>query len=69
MYKASKVVGTGMWFLKTWKKSIVLNQLSMTDTKDIESSAIYRLSQQKGPEWFNHMIFVSSYQDTYDPFD
>ena len=45
MYKASKVVGTGMWFLKTWKKSIVLNQLSMTDTKDIESSAIYRLSQ------------------------
>jgi alpha-beta hydrolase superfamily lysophospholipase len=36
MYKSSKIFTTGMWFLKSWKKSIVLNQLSMTDSKNIE---------------------------------
>lgn len=36
MYKASKLVSTGMWFLKSWKKSIALNQMSMTDTKNLE---------------------------------
>jgi predicted alpha/beta hydrolase family esterase len=69
MYKAGKLFSTGMWVLKSWKKSVVLNQLSMTDSKEAEESALYRLSQQKGPEWFKHIILVSSYQDQYAPFD
>jgi hypothetical protein len=69
MYKTSKIFSTGMWVLKTWKKSILLNQLSMADNKDIEQTALYLLSQAKGLEWFNHIILVSSYQDQYVPFD
>ena len=36
MYKTSKLFSTGMWLLRKWKKSIGLNQLGMTDHKDIE---------------------------------
>ncbi len=61
MYKSSKVFTTGMWVLRSWKKSTVLTQLSMTDAKNIEESTLYRLSQQRGPEWFRHMILISSY--------
>lgn len=69
MYKSSKIFTTGMWVLKSWKKSVVLNQLSMSDTKNIEDTTLYLLSRQKGPSWFKHMILVSSFQDQYAPFD
>jgi hypothetical protein len=69
MYKSSKLITTSMWVIKSWKKSIVLNQLSMTDSKTIEQTALYRLSQVKGIEWFKHVILISSYQDQYAPFD
>jgi len=45
MYKSSKLFTTGMWVLRSWKKSTVLTQLSMTDTKNIEETTLYRLSQ------------------------
>ena len=61
MYKSSKLITTSMWVLKSWKKSTVLNQLTMTDNKTIEQTALYRLSQVKGTEWFKHIILISSY--------
>lgn len=69
MYNQSTIIDAGMWFLKTWKKSICLQQLRMTDQKDIEQCKLYKLSQEKGLEWFKNIIFVSSYQDMYAPFD
>ena len=44
----------------------------MTDydeTGSIESCYLYKLSQERGLEWFKNVIFVSSYQDMYAPFD
>ena len=41
MYKAGKLFSTGMWFMKNWKKSIALNQLSMSDSKNIEQTVIF----------------------------
>lgn len=61
MYKSGKLFSTGMWVLKAWKKSIVLNQLSMTDSKVMEQTAIYELSQTKGLEWFKHVVLLSSF--------
>ena len=69
MYKAGKLFSTGMWFMKNWKKSIALNQLSMSDSKNIEQTVIFQLSKAKGPEWFKHMVLLSSFQDQYAPFD
>jgi len=58
-----------MWALKKWKKSTSLAQLSMTDKKQLDQTALFELSKSKGFEWFKHIIFVSSFQDQYAPFD
>lgn len=45
MYKSSKLFNAGMWILKKWKKSTALSQLSMSDNKDLEKTALYELSK------------------------
>jgi alpha-beta hydrolase superfamily lysophospholipase len=45
MYKSSKLFNAGMWILKKWKKSTALSQLSMSDHKDLEKTALYELSK------------------------
>lgn len=72
MFNSSTIIDAGMWFLKTWKKSTSLEQMKMTDydsTGCIESCYLFKLSQEKGIEWFKNIILVSSYQDMYAPFD
>jgi hypothetical protein len=48
MYNSSKLFDAGMWFLKKWRKSKCLLQLSMTDAKNIEETALFRLSKASG---------------------
>eukprot|EP00347_Sterkiella_histriomuscorum_P011541 403372061 len=69
MYKSGKMFNAGMWVLKKWRKSQCLTQLSMADSKYLEKTAIFELSEAVGFEWFKHIIFVSSFQDQYAPFD
>jgi len=69
MYNPSTIVDAGMWFLKTWRKSICLQQLRMSDESDLEQCCLYKLSAMKGLAWFKHIVLVSSYQDSYAPFD
>ena len=69
MYNSNKLFDAGMWFLKKWRKSKCLLQLSMTDAKNIEDTAIYKLSLSTGFTWFKNVVLVSSYQDQYVPFD
>jgi hypothetical protein len=38
-------------------------------TGNLETCKLYELSKYQGFEWFKHIIFVSSYQDMYAPFD
>ena len=69
MYKSGKLFSAGMWLLKKWKKSNALAQLSMSDNKDLEKTVLFDLSRQEGLNWFKQIIFVSSFQDQYAPFD
>jgi len=48
MYNSNKLFDAGMWFLKKWRKSKCLVQLSMTDAKNIEETALFRLSTCPG---------------------
>ena len=41
----------------------------MTDNKNMENTAFYKLSTCKGFEWFKHIILVSSFQDQYSSYD
>ena len=37
----SKLVSTGIWFLKKWKKSTCLKQLAMQDHPDLRQTVVY----------------------------
>lgn len=69
LYSPKFLVSAGMWFLKKWKKSECLKELTLTDSSDYEESYIYRLSCLSKLEWFNNIILVSSYQDSYVAFE
>lgn len=61
MYKSGKLFSAGMWVLKKWRKSACLTQLSMTDNKELEKTALFELSKSEGFGWFKNIIFVSSF--------
>ena len=63
MYNSNKLFDAGMWFLKKWRKSKCLLQLSMSDTNDLEESALYKISCSPGLNWFKNIVLASSYQD------
>lgn len=41
----------------------------MTDSSKLESTFMYKLTEEVGMEWFQEVILVSSYQDAYIPYD
>merc|ERR1712039_665715 len=59
---------TGFWVLKQWRKSLFLQQVSMTDATDPRETFLYKLSKAKGLENFQNVILVSCYEDQYGPF-
>jgi len=63
MYNSNKLFDAGMWFLKKWRKSKCLMQLSMTDSKNIEETALFKLSTFNGLCYFKNVVLVSSFQD------
>mmetsp|Transcript_6338 Transcript_6338/g.11014 ORF Transcript_6338/g.11014 Transcript_6338/m.11014 type:complete len:660 (-) Transcript_6338:809-2788(-) len=67
--KSNKLVGLGLWFLKKWNKSASLRELSMTDAQDRTKSFLYGLSSGTGLNWFRYVVFLSSHQDSYAPFE
>lgn len=69
MYNSSKIIDAGMWFLKKWKKSTCLQELTMTDAPNMEDTYLFKLSKNKGLEWFKTVVLLSSYQDMYAPFE
>jgi pimeloyl-ACP methyl ester carboxylesterase len=44
MYQSSKLVSMGMWVLKKWKTSTCLDQLALSDNKDVTQTFMYKLS-------------------------
>lgn len=41
----NQVFCIGIWILKKWRKSSCLQQLSMTDAKEIEETFLFKLSK------------------------
>ncbi|CAD8069313.1 unnamed protein product [Paramecium primaurelia] len=66
---SSKVVDTGLWFIRKWKKCICLNQLTLNDSSNPLETCLYKLSSYEGLGWFTNIALMSSYQDTYSPFE
>jgi len=62
------IVRGGLAFLKFWNKSQALTQLSLGDDDDPRKSFMYYLSTQKGLEYFQHVLLISSPADKYTPY-
>jgi len=58
----------GLAFLKMWSRSVALTQLSLGDDQDPRKSFMYYLSTQKGLEYFQHVLLISSPADKYCPY-
>jgi len=61
------LVGAGLWMLERFNRTQLLQQLLLGDNADPRRTALYRLSQSPGLEWFNYVVLCSSYQDRYVP--
>ncbi len=44
IYNSSKLFDAGMWVIKKSRKSIALEQMTMSDSQNVEDTLIYRLS-------------------------
>jgi len=69
IYQDSKLVGAGMWVLKKWKSSKCLEQLQMTDDKKYTETFLYKLSLAEGIGWFKYVMLMSSFLDSYSPYE
>lgn len=59
MYTSSKIIEAGIWILQKWKKSRSLLQLSMSDSKNIEETFLYKLTLFKVE---NYKMFKLEYK-------
>ena len=44
MYNTNQLFNAGMWFLKKWRGSTSLTQMSMSDASKVEETCLYKLS-------------------------
>lgn len=61
------MIETGMWFLRKFKKTYSLEQLSMTDGKTPEDTYLFSLAKNGSFERFRKLVLISSYEDNYVP--
>jgi hypothetical protein len=64
----STIIRGGLAILKRWNKSQALSQLSLGDDQDPRKTFMYYLSTQKGLQWFQHVLLISSPADKYTPY-
>jgi|JI6StandDraft_1071083.scaffolds.fasta_scaffold22046_4 pimeloyl-ACP methyl ester carboxylesterase len=55
------MIKTGLWFIKSWNKTYSLEQLTMTDHKNLLETAVYRLSKLGSLKNFRNVVLLSSY--------
>lgn len=69
MINTNSLINAAMWFLKNWKSSESLKQLSMSDRHQPRDCYLYKLSESPGLNWFKQLIFCGSNQDNYAPYE
>jgi len=65
---SSRIIETGMWLMRQWKRSKCLQELSFADASDIKDTFLFKLSKMEGLNWFKHVVLLSSFQDQYAPY-
>lgn len=68
-YPQSKLVRIGMSLMNSLSSSSSIDELLLNDTKNPFDSYLYKLSKENGLNWFKNVVLVSSFQDTYSPYE
>ena len=68
LFGRSKALQAGFWVMRSWKKSLCLSQLSLTDNENPRKTYMYKLSQKASLSYFQNVLLVSSPEDRYTPY-
>ncbi|XP_021639963.2 uncharacterized protein LOC110635076 isoform X1 [Hevea brasiliensis] len=68
LYSSNSLFNSGMWFMKKFKGTHCIHQLTFTDDSNLQNTFFYKLCKQKTLENFRHIILISSPQDGYVPY-
>ena len=63
----NRIIESGVLIMNLFKKSEVLEQLTLRDGFSLEDCELYRLASIEGMCWFKRIILVGSSQDRYAP--
>ncbi len=69
IYNNSTLIDAGLWLINTVQKCTSVKQLCMEDSDNLKETFLYKLSNEKGLEWFSRVALYSCYQDSYVPYD
>lgn len=65
----SSLTSTGISILKIWNKKVgSLNEMDLSDSKDIQKSYLYKLSETSSLSKFENLVFLSSPDDRFVPY-
>ncbi|KAL5726926.1 hypothetical protein ACHQM5_000169 [Ranunculus cassubicifolius] len=68
LYSSNSLFNSGLWFMKKFKGTQCIHQLTFTDEPDLQNTFLYKLSKQKTLEHFKNIFLLSSPQDGYVPY-
>lgn len=69
LYNPSSLIDAGLWLINTVQKCTSIQQLCLQDSEQIQDTYMYKLSKERGIEWFSKIALFSCYQDSYVPYD
>lgn len=68
LFGRSKALQAGFWVMRSWKKSLSLSELSLTDNENARKTYMYELSSKPALQYFENVLLVSSPEDRYTPY-
>ncbi|WCJ24939.1 Protein FAM135B [Euphorbia peplus] len=68
LYSSNSLFNSGMWFMKKFKGTQCIHQLTFTDEPNLKNTFFYKLCERKTLDHFKHIILISSPQDGYVPY-
>lgn len=62
LYSGNALFNSGLWFMKRFKNSACMHQLTFSDREDVRDCYLFRLSQARTLDLFKNVILVASPQ-------
>ncbi|ETO12547.1 hypothetical protein RFI_24829, partial [Reticulomyxa filosa] len=60
LFGRSRALQAGFWVMRSWKKSLALSQLSLTDHDNPRKTFVYQLSMKPGLEYFKNVLLCKT---------